>query len=94
MNSTLKLFFLILLSSFTYSCGKECLEQRNTLDTLDLKNLRPSGTYIYDDFLSKDKITFNADSTATIKYEENDTTYEFTYKVKTIGIHESTQKKF
>lgn len=90
-----KLLLVTLVSFVLFSCEKECFQERNTLEAVNLKNLRPTGDYILDNFLSNEKITFNAaDSTATIKYIENDTTYEFIYNVKTIGTYESEQEKF
>ncbi len=88
---------LLFFSAFPllYSCGTECYKARNTLtDTLDLRKLRPTGEYKNARQSTKEKITFNPDSTVTYQYELNDSIFEFTYKLETTGTDESTITKY
>ncbi len=72
------------------SCGKTCSRQRSTLPHIDLSQLRPQGTFKGSDYT----ITFNADSTATVRYSLNNTNYELSYKVTKHGTHDITQIKY
>jgi hypothetical protein len=92
---TIQIVFLNLFLVVLFSCGKECEKKNSELtDTISLINLKPEGKFKSDAPLSKDNITFNSDSTAVLYYKNNDTTYEFTYKVQTYKTYVSSQKKF
>lgn len=91
----MKQIIIALTIVFMLSCEKECYEERDTLPQVDALNLLPNGTYTVDEAFSKDNITWNLnDSTATIKYSDNDTTYEFIYSIKITGNEITNQKKF
>ncbi len=83
----------LLFVMFAYE--KECYEERDTLPQFDASKVVPNGIYILDETFSKDNITWNLkDSIVTIKYSDNDTTYEFIYSIKITGNEITNQKKF
>jgi hypothetical protein len=84
--SLLGLFSIIL-----FSCEKECDRKRNTLETVDLHTLRPVGVF---KGVKDSKYTITSDSTAVLRYTANDSLYEITYKIETIGTFEKDQQKW
>ena len=85
------LYFISLIAIVALqSCNKTCSRQRSTLPHIDLSQLRPQGTFKGSDYT----ITFNADSTATVRYSLNNTNYELSYKVTKHGTHDITQIKY
>lgn len=76
-------FFIVFL---TYSCGKDCTEERKELDPIDKTAILPTETYSY--VSSNDtmpKLTFINDTLAVMSYRRGNKTYRLTYKIDTFG---------
>jgi hypothetical protein len=86
--------FFVFTVFLTYSCGKDCTEERKELDPIDKTALLPTGTYSYvsaNDTMPK--LTFVNDTLAVMFYRRGDKTYRLTYKIDTFGTVKINRKE-
>jgi len=87
-------FLFVFIVFLTYSCGKECTEERRELDPIDKSAILPKGTYSNN--ASNDtmpKLTFVNDTLAVMSYKRGDKIYRLTYKIDTFGTTKIDRKE-